>query len=126
MALPLVVRDVFRHDVVPCELRLEALRKLLRMQLDVAIHARGETFVDVARVFPDIAVVLDRDAIAALLLEVAPHAVTTEPLPHLATRAQKAQGDARSVVLRLRVRFTVSGGREIRRLDVRDAVCRAT
>ena len=44
---------------------------------------------------------------------------------HFAARAEKAQRDARAVVLGLHVRLGVSGGREVFGLDVRNAVRRS-
>ena len=73
-------------------------------QLDVAVHAGGESFIDVSRCLLEPRVVLHAEGVLALRTEVALHAVAAEPEPHLTARAQQAHGDAGTVVLELHVR----------------------
>ena len=115
-------RDVAGGDVVPGEVRPEPGRKFVRVQLDVPVHARRESFIDVSRCLLEPRVVLHAERVLTLRTEVALHAVAAEPKPHLTARAQQAHGNAGTVVLELHVRERVVGRDEVLSPDVRNTV----
>ena len=116
------VPDVQRGDIVSGEVRRRAFRELVRVQLDVAVHAGGESVVQVARLRLEEVIGRDGAGAAAERLEVRIHRPAPEHSGRKTTRLEQAHRRPLAVVLALNPRQRVAAGSEVRGADVRHAV----
>lgn len=113
---------VVRKYIVACKTWRESARELLRVQLDIAVHAFSETVVDRTRHAVERWVSGDGAGVGETGGEVVLDAVAPKPAPHLAARAQESERDAGAVVFQLHVGQRVGRSLDVVSPDVRHAV----
>jgi hypothetical protein len=90
-----------RQYIVAGEMRRESRRKLLGVQLDVTIHALGESVINRACIRIERWIAANGCFVCQTCVEVAFDAVASEPATHLTPRVQQTHRDASTVIFDL-------------------------
>src|SRR6185312_4474831 len=115
-------RNFVREYIVAGEKRRESGWKLLGVQLDVTIHALGESVINRACIRIERWIAANGRLVCQTCVEVAFDAVASEPATHLTPRVQQTHRDASPVIFDLYVPQAVAGRLHVICTNVRHTV----